>query len=68
MTTCLGKSCSFGLTRVPFVKCCQFMYLVVPLLVEGRMWDRGGGSYIFSLPVRVTIFCPKILEEPENVW
>ena len=27
MTTCLGKSCSFGLPRVPFVNCCQFMYL-----------------------------------------
>ena len=33
MTTCLGKSCSFGLLRVPFVNCCQFMYLVISLLV-----------------------------------
>ena len=33
MTTCLGKSCSFGLTRVPFVSYCQFMYLVISLLV-----------------------------------
>ena len=33
MTTCLGKSCSFGLPRVPFVNCCQFMYLVIFLLV-----------------------------------
>ena len=33
MTTCLGKSCSFGLPRVPFVNCCQFMYLVNSLLV-----------------------------------
>ena len=33
MATCLGKSCSFGLPRVPFVKCCQFMYLVISLLV-----------------------------------
>ena len=32
MTTCLGKSCSFGLPRVPFVNCCQFMYLVVSVL------------------------------------
>ena len=23
MATCLGKSCSFGLPRVPFVNCCQ---------------------------------------------
>ena len=33
MTTCLGKSCSFGLPRVPSVNCCQFMYLVISLLV-----------------------------------
>ena len=25
MTICLGKSCSFGLSRVPFVNYCQFM-------------------------------------------
>ena len=28
MTTLLGKSCLFGLPRVPFVNCCQYMYLV----------------------------------------
>ena len=40
MTTYLGKSCSFGYPRVPFVNCRQFMYLVIPLLVfKGRMWD-----------------------------
>ena len=40
MTTYLGKSCSFGLPRVPFVNCRQYMYLVISLLVfEGRMWD-----------------------------
>ena len=33
MTTCLGKSCSFGLPRLPFVNCGQFMYLVISLLV-----------------------------------
>ena len=33
MTTCLGKSCCFGLPRVPFVNCCQCMYLVISLLV-----------------------------------
>ena len=39
MTTCLEKSCSFGLSRV--VNCCQFMYLVISLLVlrEVKMWD-----------------------------
>ena len=40
MTTCLGKSCSFGL-RVPFVNCCQFMYVFshFPFGFEGRMLD-----------------------------
>ena len=33
VTTCLGKTCSFGLPRVPFVNCCQFMYLFISLLV-----------------------------------
>ena len=33
MTTYLGKSCSFGLPRVPFVNCCQFMYLIISILV-----------------------------------
>ena len=45
MTTCLGKSCSFGLPRVPFVNCfllcCHFMYLVISLFgFEGRMLDQ----------------------------
>ena len=40
MTTYLGKSCSFGFPRVPFVNCRQFMYLVISLFgFEGRMWD-----------------------------
>ena len=40
MTTCLGKSCSFGLSRKPFVNCRQFMYLVVSLYgFEDRIWD-----------------------------
>ena len=64
MTTCLGKSCSFGLARVPFVNCCQFMYLVVSLLVlsiyefscfpfgfEGRMWDL-----IVSVPDQLSFY------------
>ena len=32
MTTYLGKSCSFGLPRVPIVNCRQFMYLAISLL------------------------------------
>ena len=40
MTTCHGKSCSFGLPRVPFINCCQFMYLVISLFgFEGMIWD-----------------------------
>ena len=41
MTICLGKSCSFDLPRVPFVNCCQFMYmyLVFPFGFAGRNWD-----------------------------
>ena len=31
MTTCLRKSCSFGLPCVLFVNCCQFLYLVISL-------------------------------------
>ena len=38
MTTCLGKSCSFGLPSVLFVNCCQFMYSIL-LGFEGRIWD-----------------------------
>ena len=45
MATCLGKSCSFGLLRVPFVNCCQFMYLVVSLLVL-----RAGCDLIVLIP------------------
>ena len=40
MTTCLGKSCSFGLPRVAFVNCCQFyVFSYFPFDFEGRMWD-----------------------------
>ena len=40
MTTCLGKSCSFGLPRVHFVNCCQLMLFSYFLFgFEGRMWD-----------------------------
>ena len=40
MTTCLGKSCLFGLPRMPFVNCCQFMYSILPPFgFECRIWD-----------------------------
>ena len=52
MTTYLGKSCSFGLLRVPFVNCGQFMYLVISLFgFEDRMWDL-----IVSVPVHCLSF------------
>ena len=44
MTTCLEMSCSFGLPCVPFVNCCQFIYLVISLLV------LGAGYEIMSVP------------------
>ena len=46
MATYLGKSCSFGLPRVPFVNCRQFMYLVISLLVL----RAGCGDLIVSVP------------------
>ena len=39
MTTYLGKSCSFGLPRVPFVNCRQYVFSYFPFGFEGRMWD-----------------------------
>ena len=41
MTTCPGQSCLFGLPRMPFVNCCQFMYLVITnnLGFEDRILD-----------------------------
>ena len=61
MTTYLGKSCSFGLLRVPFVNCRQFMYLVISLLVL----RAGCGiwlyqfliiAYHFTLHYRIILF------------
>ena len=40
MTTCLGKSCSFGLPRVPFRKLLSiYIFSCFPFGFEGRMWD-----------------------------
>ena len=54
MTTYFGKSCSFGLPRVPFVNCRQFMHLVVSLLVlragcEMRLYQFLIIGYRFTL-------------------
>ena len=52
MTTCLGKSCSFGLPRVPFVNCCQFMYLVISLLVLRAGW----GIWLYQFLIIAYLF------------
>ena len=41
MTICLGKSCSFGLPRVPFVNCFRKIYVFsyFPFEFEGRIRD-----------------------------
>ena len=62
MTTYLGKSCSFGLPRVPFVNCRQFMYLVISLLVLRagcgiRLYQFLIIAYLFTL---LSIFTPNI--------
>ena len=56
----LGKSCSFGLSRVPFVNCCQFMYLVISLFVlrEGC----GISLYQFLIIAYLFTFQRKTLE------
>ena len=63
MTTCLGKSCSFGLPRMPFVNCCQSMYLVISLLVLRAGY---GISLIIFLFCINHIFCIVLLLLPTN--
>ena len=54
LTTCLGKSCSFGLPRVPFVhvNCCQFMFLVIFLLVL----RAGYGLWLYQFLIIAYLF------------
>ena len=52
MTTYLGKSCSFGLSRVPFVNCRQFMYLVISLLVL----RAGCGIWLYQFLILAYLF------------
>ena len=62
MTTCLGKSCSFSLPRVPFVNCCQFMYLVISLLVL----RAGCGILLYQFLIiahRFTLYISKFMTE-----
>ena len=52
MTTYLGKSCSFGLLRMPFVNCRSiYVFSYFPFGFEGRMWDL-----IVSVPDRCLSF------------
>ena len=39
MTTCLGKSCSFGLLCACFVNVYKFVCASFPFGFEGGMWD-----------------------------
>ena len=52
MTTYLRKSCSFGLPRVPFVNCRQFMYLVISLLVL----RAGYGIWLYQFLIIAYLF------------
>ena len=52
MSTYLGKSCSFGLPRVPFVNCRQFMYLVISLLVL----RAGCGIWLYQFLIIAYLF------------
>ena len=57
MTTYLGKSCSFGLPRVPFVNCRRFMYLVISLLV----YRAGCGIWLYQFLIIAYLFTLGIL-------
>ena len=65
MTTCLGKNCSFGLPRMIFVNCYQFMYLVISLLVlrAGYGWDLNVSIPDHCLSV---YFVRDLLDKPLN--
>ena len=39
MTTCLGKSCTFGLLCVSFVNVYLFVCPYFPFVFESEMWD-----------------------------
>ena len=64
MTTCLEKSCSFGLPRVPFINCCQFMYLVISFLVL----RTGYGIWLYQCLIIAYLFTlfwvPSIYKDP----
>ena len=51
MTTCLGKSCSFGLPHI-FVNSCQFKYLVISLL----FLRAGCGIWLYQFLIFAYLF------------
>ena len=57
MTTYLGKSCSFGLPRVPFVNCRRFMYLVISLLV----YRAGCGILLYQFLIIAYLFTLQVM-------
>ena len=64
MTTYLGKSCSFGLPRVPFVNCRQFMYLVISLFVLRagfgiRLYQFLIIAYLFTILSKLLLYLVK---------
>ena len=60
MTTCLGKSCSFGLLCVSFVNVYQFWVSPsVPFGIEGGMWD---------VIVLIPYHCLSISGSPVALW
>ena len=64
MITCLGKSCSFGLLRVLFVNCCQFIYLVISLLVL----RAGYGTWLYQFLIIAYLFTCTILVVNGGTW
>ena len=52
MTTCLGKSCSFGLPRAFRKLLSVHVFSYFPFGFEGMMWDL-----IVSVPDRCLSFC-----------
>ena len=73
MTTCLGKSCSFGLPRVPFVNCCQFMYLIISLLVLRAgcvsVPDHCLSFYfVYAVDLRSLLWTLMFLFKSPSVW
>ena len=60
MTTYLGKICSFGLPRVPFVNCRQFLHLVISLLVL----RAGCGIWLYQFLIIAYLVTLVVLEHP----